>query len=89
MRGQAVDLGGGVFKKHLNENRNRSIILAKGEIYWVYEYLFAKKDIDNIDDSELVKFRMLASAYAKLSVDQIEKLLRSESLVEICHDSKT
>lgn len=27
--GQADDLGGGVFKKRLNKNRHRSIILAK------------------------------------------------------------
>jgi hypothetical protein len=30
MLGQADDLGGGVFKKRLNKNRDRSIILAKG-----------------------------------------------------------
>ena len=88
-KGQAIDLGGGVFKKRLNENRHRSIILAKGDLYWVYEYLFAKKDLDNIDDNELAKFRMLANAYAKLSADQVEKLLQNKSLVEICHESKT
>ena len=43
MQGQADDLGGGVFKKRLNDNRHRSIILAKGSRYWIYEYLFAKK----------------------------------------------
>ena len=43
MQGQADDLGGGVFKKRLNDNMHRSIILAKGGRYWVYEYLFAKK----------------------------------------------
>lgn len=43
MQGQADDLGGGVFKKRLNGNMHRSIILAKGGRYWVYEYLFAKK----------------------------------------------
>jgi hypothetical protein len=30
MKGQAVDLGGGVFKKRLNRNQHRSIILARG-----------------------------------------------------------
>ena len=30
MQGQADDLGGGVFKKRLNKNRHRSIVLAKG-----------------------------------------------------------
>lgn len=35
MRGQADDLGGGVFKKRLNKNMHRSIILAKGGRYWI------------------------------------------------------
>ncbi len=43
MAGQADDLGGGVFKKRLDKNRSRSIILAKGRRYWVYAYLFAEK----------------------------------------------
>lgn len=29
-QGQADDLGGGVFKKRLDKNRSRSIIVAKG-----------------------------------------------------------
>ncbi len=41
MRGQADDLGGGVFKKRLNKNMHRSILLAKGGRHWVYAYLFA------------------------------------------------
>ncbi len=43
MKGQADDLGGGVFKKRLKDNMHRSIILAKAENNWIYEYLFAKK----------------------------------------------
>jgi len=30
MEGQAEDLGEGVFKKRLNKNMHRSIVLAKG-----------------------------------------------------------
>lgn len=86
MLGQADDLGGGVFKKRLNGNMHRSIILAKGGRYWVYEYLFAKKDRDNIEDGELVNFRALAKAYAGLSEAQIEQLIQSQDLTEICHD---
>ncbi len=37
-KGQADDLGGGVFKKRLDRNRHRSIIVAKGQRYWVYTY---------------------------------------------------
>lgn len=58
-RGQADDLGG-VFKKRLNDNMHRSIVLAKAGEYWVFAYLFAKKDRANIDDDELLAFRKLA-----------------------------
>ncbi len=59
-KGQADDLGGGVFKKRLDKNSRRSIILARGGAHWAYEFLFAKKDRDNIDDRELAAFRKLA-----------------------------
>ena len=86
MQGKVDDLGGGVFKKRLNDNMHRSIILAKGGHYWVYEYLFAKKDRENIADDELAGFRALAKAYAGLTERQIEKLLQDKDLMEICHD---
>ncbi len=88
MKGQAVDLGGGIFKKRLNKNMHRSIILAKGGRFWIYEYLFAKKDRANIDDDELEDFCTLARSYAKLSEQQLARLLEDEDLKEICHDGK-
>lgn len=84
MKGQADDLGGGVFKKRLNENRHRSIILAKGGQHWIYAYLFAKQARANIDDDELEDFRTLAKGYATLDVQQISALLGDGDLVEIC-----
>ena len=83
-KGQADDLGGGVFKKRLDKNRHRSIILAKGGRCWVYAYLFAKKDRANIDDSELRAFRDLADLYARKADDQIARELEAGELVEIC-----
>jgi len=65
--GQVDDLGGGVYKKRLNENLHRSIILAKCGKFWIYEYLFAKKDRANIDTDELLAFRLLAKSYAGLT----------------------
>src|SRR5271157_4046950 len=64
MLGQADDLGGGVFKKRLGKNLYRSIVVARGGRYWVYAYLFAKKDRANIGDNELTDFRALAALYA-------------------------
>jgi hypothetical protein len=84
--GQADDLGGGVFKKRLDKNRYRSVILAKGRRYWVYAHLFAKKDRANIDEDELRAFRKLADLYGAKTDVEIEKELKAEELVEICND---
>ncbi|MCW5255820.1 type II toxin-antitoxin system RelE/ParE family toxin [Verminephrobacter aporrectodeae] len=89
VRGQADDLGGGVFKKRLSNNMHRSIILAKGGCCWVYAYLFSKKDRGNIEEDELVGFRALAKAYAGLTNEQIDRLLRDKEFMEICNDKQT
>ena len=88
MRGQTDDLGGGVFKKRLNDNMHRAIVLAKGGRHWVYEYLFAKKDRDDIADDELAAFRVIAKGYAGLTEAQVAELVRSKHFVEICHDDQ-
>ncbi len=86
MAGQADDLGGGVFKKRLNDNLHRSIILAKGAKYWIYEFLYAKKDRDNIDEDELLAFRLLAKSYAGLTEPQVSQLLAVGDFLEICNE---
>lgn len=86
MLGQAVDLGGGVYKKRLGKNLYRSVILAKGGRYWVYEYLYAKKDRDNIEDGELAKFRQLAKTYETLTEHQVNWLMQENSWMEICNE---
>jgi hypothetical protein len=88
MKGQCDDLGGGVFKKRLNRNMHRSIILAKGKKFWVYAYLFAKKDRANIDGDELVEFRKLAKLYAVKTEADILKELKAGELMEICHGNE-
>lgn len=82
--GQADDLGGGVFKKRLNRNRHRSIILTKAGSYWLYQYLFAKQDRANIDDDELRAFRQLANAFGKTSEADIARLVSTGHITEIC-----
>lgn len=88
-KGQCDDLGGGVFKKRLNKNQHRAIIVAKAGRHWVYEYLFAKKDRANIEDNELTAFRLLAKSYAGLSDKQIEQLLAEGDIMEICNDDQS
>lgn len=86
MQGKSDDLGGGVFKKRLNNNLHRSIILSKSGHYWVFEYLFAKNKRDNIEDDELEQFRHLAKVYSRLTEHEINQLTKDGDLREICHD---
>ncbi|MFI4940571.1 MAG: type II toxin-antitoxin system RelE/ParE family toxin [Burkholderiales bacterium] len=86
MQGQADDLGGGVYKKRLNDNMHRSLVLAKAGRYWVYTYLYAKKDRENIEPDELAGFKQLAKYYAAKTEKEIAIELKNEDLLEICHD---
>jgi hypothetical protein len=86
MLGQADDLGGGVYKKRLGKNLYRSILVAKGGRYWVYAYLFAKKDRANIGRGELAQFRELAGLYAQKTDEDIARELGLNELMEICHE---
>ncbi len=89
MLGQSDDLGGGVFKKRLNNNRHRSIILAKGGRHWVYTYLFAKKDRGNISSDELAEFKKLAALYGLQTNMAIDTAIKNGDLLEICNAQKT
>ncbi len=83
--GQADDLGGGVYKKRLNDNMHRSIVLAKAGEFWVFAYLFAKKDRANIDDDELLAFRKLADLYRRKTKADLEAEIETGALLEIDH----
>ena len=83
MQGQADDLGGGVFKKRLNKNMHRSIVLAKGGGHWVFAYLFAKTDRANIDEDELADFKRLAQAYERMTDSELVSALRQGDLREL------
>jgi hypothetical protein len=87
MQGQADNLGGGVYKKRLNDNMHRSIILAKAGRHWIYAYLYAKKDRENIAPDELAAFKKLAKDYGSASDAKIAALLHDEEILEICHDN--
>ncbi|MCS3433020.1 type II toxin-antitoxin system RelE/ParE family toxin [Klebsiella sp. BIGb0407] len=88
MEGKADDLGGGVYKKRLSQNRERAIILAKGGQHWFYTFLYAKQDMANIDNSELAGFRELAKHYSTLADEEITVLIKNKERVEICYDHK-
>jgi hypothetical protein len=85
-RGLAVDLGGGVFKKRLNHNRDRALVLAKNGRHWVYVFLFAKQVQANISGAELQAFRKLAVHFGALSDEMLQSLVVKNEWMEICHE---
>lgn len=88
LKGQADNLGGGVWKKRLNQNRHRSIVLAKGRHYWVFQLLFAKQNQSDISQKDLIWFRAMAKNYEGLDDMQVQQLLDLREFVEIHHDQK-
>lgn len=84
MAGQADDLGGGVYKKRLSNNQYRSIILARGGDFWIYEFLFAKQDMANIDVDDLRKLRNLAKNYGTMNSKDADAFVIDGQWIEIC-----
>ena len=82
-KGQGDALGGQVWKKRLNENRSRSIVLTKPGDYWIFVYLFAKKDRENIDPDELAAFKKLSKDYAAAPASTWKAILENGDLKEI------
>jgi hypothetical protein len=52
----------------------------------VYQFLFAKKDADNIGDDDLVALKRLAKLYQQLLPSELAALIATKEFVEICHD---
>lgn len=77
-----------MFKKRLDKNRQRGIIVTKGGRFWVYTDLFAKKDRDNITSAELTGFRDLADLYERKTDVDIALELKARELTEIYHARK-
>jgi hypothetical protein len=83
--GQGNDLGGNVWKKRLDKNTKRGIVVNKIREFWVFVYLFAKSDRENIDDRELRDFKKLARDFGKAKNADLERMLALKELMEICN----
>ncbi|CAJ0782550.1 type II toxin-antitoxin system RelE/ParE family toxin [Ralstonia mannitolilytica] len=84
--GMGDDLGGNVWKKRLDQNRRRGIVVNKIGHCWFFVFLFAKSDRENINDRELKDFRKAAANLGKLRDTEIDSLVELQALVEICND---
>jgi hypothetical protein len=85
---KTYSLGGEVYKKRLNDNMDRSIVLAKGGVHWFYAHLFQKKNQDNISDNELDAFKAAAKVLGILSGTELDAAVKAGKFQEICHDCK-
>lgn len=83
-KGQGEPLGGNVWKKRLDKNRQRSIVLNKVGKFWVFVFLFAKKDRENIAGKELEAFKRLSKDYESVDLDTLTKF---GEVQEICNES--
>lgn len=83
--GKGEDLGGNVWKKRLQENRSRSIVASKPGHFWLFIYLFAKNDRENIDRDELEAFRKLSKDLGSKEIAELETLLNDDVVMEICN----
>ena len=84
---QGDDLGGNVWKKRLNRNMHRAIAILAPRRFWLFVYLFAKKDRENIEDDELAAFKKLAKDVNKADDSSLTKFVKNGDFVEICNES--
>ncbi|MES3022255.1 MAG: type II toxin-antitoxin system RelE/ParE family toxin [Pseudomonadota bacterium] len=84
--GKGENLGGNVWKKRLKQNRSRSIVLTKPKDFWVFAYLFAKGDKDNLEADELAGFKNLSTNYGAAGLAGMEKLVAAKAAMEICNE---
>ncbi|TFZ00147.1 type II toxin-antitoxin system RelE/ParE family toxin [Ramlibacter humi] len=88
-QGKGDDLGGSVWKKRVMDNRGRAIVVAKSGAFWLFAYLYAKSDRENIRHDELAGFRGLAAALGVGGLQGIARLVSEGSVREICNDCKS
>jgi hypothetical protein len=87
--GQAVDLGGGVYKVRVarpGEGKSggyRVIVFFRSEERTFFVYGFAKSDMGNIDQRDLKTFKNRSKDAFSLTEKQIDDRLEDRTLIEI------
>ena len=87
-------LGGGVIKQRVprpGQGRSggfRTIVFYRSDARAVFVDGFAKKDQDNIDDNDLVRFRELAAEFLGYDAAQVNKLVKAGAWIEVDCDGR-
>lgn len=82
---RTYSIGGGVYKKRLNDNMDRAILVAKGGKNWFYVHIFKKSTQANITHQELGQFRAAAKVLESLKDSELDFAVNAGKLQEICH----
>ena len=82
-KGQGDNLGGNVWKKRISNNTQRSIVVTKKGQHWIFIYLFAKKDKENIEPGHFADLKKLAKIYAKMDNKALDAAVKEKKLTEI------
>jgi len=86
-----ADLGGCVVKKRVplpgrgKSGSTRTLVATNKGTRWFFIYGFEKNERANISGSELEALKKIAADLLKRSSIELDSLLRTEALQEICH----
>jgi hypothetical protein len=84
-----ADLGGCVFKQRIARKGQgkrggyRAILFFKQGEKAFFVYGFAKSDMDNIKDDDLVEYKNAAAVYIGYSLEEINEAVTSKKIFEI------
>jgi hypothetical protein len=89
-----AELGGGIVKKRVplpgrgKRGGARTLLATNKGNLWVFVFGFEKNERANVSLRELEALKALAADLLKLSSAELDNLVDSEALQEICHDDQ-
>ena len=84
-----TNLGGHIFKKHIRfrgkgkRGSGRTIICYKRDDRAIFIHGFAKNEKSNLSPKELIAFKELAKVLLGLSIDELNRAVKSGTLIEV------
>ncbi len=89
-----ADLGGGVVKKRValpgrgKSGGARTLVATNKADRWFFLFGFAKNQRADVSSEELAALQALAADLLKLASNELDALIGTGALQEICHDRK-
>jgi hypothetical protein len=89
-----ADLGGGVVKKRValpgrgKRGGARTLVATNRADRWFFIFGFAKNERANVSGEELEALQALAADLLEYAANELESLIGTGALQEICHDRK-